>query len=347
MQRICSTLQQNGYAVKLIGRRSKKSSPLSLQIFKQKRLRCFFDSGPLFYAEYNCRLFFYLLFQRADAICAIDLDTIIPVYFASIFRNSKRVYDAHEYFTEMKEIVTRPKIHKVWLAVEKFAVPRFRRGYAVNTFIRNKLEELYKVDYAIVRNLPIYKNVESIDPTNKTFIYQGAVNEGRGFETLIPAMKLVDTQLEIYGKGNFFENVQELIVKNGLEDKIKLMGNVLPEKLQELTPHMFAGIMIVENCGLSLYYSLANKFFDFMMAGIPQICIDFPEYRAINDQYQFAYMVSDIEKGTLANAMQKLMDDSELYSHLKQNALKARKQLNWQEESKVLLRFYKSLFENG
>ncbi|PZP52698.1 MAG: group 1 glycosyl transferase [Pseudopedobacter saltans] len=310
-------------------------------------MRCFFSSGPLFYVEYNFRLFFYLLFQRSDAICAIDLDTILPVYFISIFRNSRRVYDAHELFTEMKEIVTRPRIHKIWKSIERFAVPRFRFGYTVNTFIQNNLSELYHVNYAIVRNLPFYHEDITADyPTGKIFIYQGAVNEGRGFETLIPSMKYVDAEFQIYGEGNFFDKTRQLIRDNDLEKKVKLMGNVLPEKLQAITPHMFAGIMIVENCGLSLYYSLANKFFDFMMAGIPQICIDFPEYKAINDQYQFAYMIPDIETVTLEGAMNKLICDPILYHQLKNNAMSARKTLNWQQESKILLDFYKSLFEN-
>lgn len=348
MHRICSTLQQNGYEVQLIGRRSIHSKSLSSQVFQQKRIGCVFSCGALFYAEYNIKLFFYLLFQRADAVCAIDLDTILPVYFACAYRRFTRVYDAHEYFTQMKEVITRPRVYKFWLTIEKFTVPRFHQGYTVNTYIRNKLAELYNVNYSVVRNLPFYEETKPIHiAKKKIFIYQGAVNKGRGFETLIPAMKYVDAALHIYGKGNFFEKVKELISENGVEDKVKLMGNVLPEQLKSVTPEMFAGIMIVENCGLSLYYSLANKFFDFMMAGIPQICIDFPEYKAINDQYHFAYMIPDTESKTLADAMEKLMIDDTLYRQLQAGCLVAREQLNWEKESKILLDFYNSLFQNG
>ena len=349
MQRICNTLQQNGYEIVLIGRSSRSSKPLSTQLFQQKRIRCFSNAGPLFYIEYNIKLFFYLLFKRTDAICAIDLDTILPVYFSSICRNTKRLYDAHEYFTQMKEIVSRPTIHKIWLTIGKFAVPRFQYGYTVNTFIRNKLQELYGVQYVIVRNLPYFEKIESQQKNSvkKKFIYQGAVNEGRGFETLIPAMKNVDAELYIYGKGNFYEQTKQLIKDYNLEDKVFLKGNLLPEELKRITPEMYAGIMIVENCGLSLYYSLANKFFDFMMAGIPQICIDFPEYKAINDNYQFAYMIPDIEMGTLSTAMNKLLTDKELYQQLQRNCIVARKELNWEKESQVLLDYYSTIFKNG
>jgi hypothetical protein len=86
----------------------KEKGRLSLtpQAFKQKRLNCFFEKGFLFYTEYNLRLFFFLLFQKADIICAIDLDTILPVYFVTALKKQKRVYDAHELFTEQKEVIT-------------------------------------------------------------------------------------------------------------------------------------------------------------------------------------------------------------------------------------------------
>src|SRR6476469_7127440 len=132
MIRICSTLEHAGYDVLLIGRTLSTSRALQPLPFRQKRLCCFFNKGKLFYAEYNLRLFFYLLFVKADLIGAIDLDTILPVLFVSKIRNSKRIDDAHELFCEMKEIVTRPTIYKTWKRIERFAVPHFRNGYTVN-----------------------------------------------------------------------------------------------------------------------------------------------------------------------------------------------------------------------
>ncbi|QES91014.1 glycosyltransferase family 4 protein [Rhizosphaericola mali] len=342
MQRICGTLQDNGYDVLLIGRENKKSPQLSPQIFKQKRLHCFFNKGFLFYGEYNIRLFFYLMSIRTDVYCAIDLDTILPVYFVSIFKNTKRVYDAHEYFTEQKEIVTRPLVHRVWLTIEKFAVPRFPKGYTVNQSLSHFFYQKYKVEYKVVRNLPKFYALEKVEKEDY-IIYQGALNEGRGFETLIPAMQYVNKPLRIYGKGNF-ETKAKYIVKNlGLENKVFFMGNIAPEALNEATIKAFAGIMIVENTGLSLYYSLANKFFDYMMAEIPQICIGYPEYRTINDQYNFAYLIDNIEINTLTNSLNKLSNNIELYKELKENCSNSKKELNWEKESTILIDFYKNM----
>jgi hypothetical protein len=95
MIRICTSLANAGYDVMLVGRKMKASLPLTVQPFKQKRLFCFFEKGKLFYAEYNIRLFFYLLFKQMDCISAIDLDSILPCYFISRIKKITRVYDAH------------------------------------------------------------------------------------------------------------------------------------------------------------------------------------------------------------------------------------------------------------
>ena len=296
------------------------------------------------YAEYNFRLFLYLLFVKADLFCAIDLDTILPIYFASKIRGKKRVYDAHELFTEQKEIVTRPAIQKIWLRVEKFAIPKFLHGYTVNNFIAEEFKRRYGVDYGIVRNLPQYKaGIPSQAEQPPFIIYQGAVNEGRSFETLVPAMATVIGKLVVCGEGNFFNQLKSLINKHDLANKIELRGYVSPGELAALTPKATVAVMLFENNGLNQYYSLANRFFDYIMAGIPQVCVDFPEYKKLNDQYHVAYMIPDTQVKTIAEALNNLLNDTVLYSNLKENCLKAREVLNWEHEEKVLVAFYKTL----
>src|SRR5262245_43375091 len=92
MIRIAGSLASAGYEVVLVGANSGKSLPLVPREFKQKRLSLFFSKGKLFYFEYNLRLFLFLLFQQADLLCAIDLDTILPVYLVSVIKGTKRVY---------------------------------------------------------------------------------------------------------------------------------------------------------------------------------------------------------------------------------------------------------------
>ena len=346
MQRICTSLAKNGYAVLLVGRKLKTSIPLKEEPFEQQRLNCFFTKGFSFYLEYNFRLFVFLLLTRFDAVCAIDLDTILPCYFISTIKNKKRVYDAHELFTEQKEIVTRPFIHKIWLAIEKFTVPKFNHGYTVNGFIKDEFRKRYNVKYEVVRNMPVLStlNEDVKNQSTKFFIYQGAVNEGRGFETLIPAIKQVACKLVICGKGNYFNQLQQLIVENNVEDKIDLKGYLTPEELKQFTPQATFGLTLFEPVGLNQYQSLSNRFFDYIMAGIPQVCVGYPEYKKINDEFNVALLVADTEINSLVLALNNLLINDVLYKELKQNCLKARLELNWNTEEKKLIELYNKVF---
>lgn len=344
MHRICGTLAQNGFNVLLIGRKLKTSQPLAQKIFTEKRIACFFNNGFGFYAEYNFRLFWFLIFTKANIFCAIDLDTILPVLFASAIKRKKRVYDAHELFTEQKEIVTRKSVHTFWLAIEKFAVPKFYFGYTVNDFIANEFNKRYKVDYVVIRNLPLLTVLPEQKSETKFIIYQGAVNEGRSFETLLPAMKNVNAKLVICGSGNFFDKAKRIVKDNKLEDKIEFRGMLSPAALQELTPKAYIGIMIFENKGLNQYQSLSNRFFDYIMACVPQLCVNYPEYKKINDKYRIAYIIDDVKEQTIANALNELLTDEKLYNRLRENCIAARKKLNWQNEEQKLLSFYNNTF---
>jgi glycosyltransferase involved in cell wall biosynthesis len=354
MIRICTTLARQGYTVTLVGRKLKHSAPLQQQLFKQKRLYCFFTKGVSFYAEYNLRLFFWLLFQKVTCICAIDLDTILPCLLASQLKGTKRVYDAHELFCEMKEIVTRPSRYKMWKWIERFTVPKFNYGYTVCEPIAKEFEQMYGVKYEVVRNVPFVKSYElsvtgyappstlNLQPLT-FFLYQGAVNEGRSFETLIPAMKHVDVPLHIYGDGNFMEQTKSLIAQNKLQDKVVLKGKIKPAELKNITSEAYAGITIFENNGLSNYLSLANRFFDYIQAGVPQLCMDYPAYRKINEEYEVALLIADTKEETIANGLTRLLNDTELHERLKANCLQAAAVLNWQEEEKIVINFYKKL----
>ncbi|GEO08570.1 hypothetical protein SAE01_10660 [Segetibacter aerophilus] len=296
------------------------------------------------YLEFNLRLFLHLLFISTDCYVSIDLDTIIPNYFASVLRKKKRVYDAHELFTELKEIVIRPTIQKAWLKIERFAVPKFTHGYTVNEFIAAELARKYRVEYGVVRNLPKLMKAEVDGKEDRLIIYQGAVNEGRSFETLIPAMKDVDAKMIICGDGNFFNQVIELIKKEGVEEKVELLGMVPPDELKKITPTARVAVMLFEGTGLNQYQSLANRFFDYIMAGVPQVCVNYPQYKILNEQYNVASLISDTSPATIAHALNNVLDDDVYYNTLRNNCLIAREDLNWQNEEKILLDFYERLF---
>ena len=345
MQRICTSLSNDGYSVFLIGRKIKGHPLPEKTPYQTQLLQCFFSRSVLFYVEYNLRLFFYLITQKIDVICAIDADTLLPCLFYSKLKNIKRVYDAHEYFSEQKEIVTRRRIQIIWQLIEKWCVPQFKNGYTVNDILQTKFQQNFGVKYSVIRNLPILSTHLPPKPASvndKIILYQGSVNHGRCFETLIPAMKQVPAVLWIIGTGNFYAEVQAMIKAHRLEDKIKLLGPMLPEKLITITPTAYFGITLFEAKGFNQTNSLANRFFDYIMAGIPQICVNYPAYAAIQQKYTVAYLVNDTNENTLAAAMNNLLSDAVLYTQLQQQCIIARKELNWQKEEIKLLSFWRS-----
>jgi len=82
------------------------------------------------------------------------------------------------------------------------------------------------------------------------------------------------------------------------------------------------------------------------MAGVPQVCVNYPEYKAINDKYGIACLINNTNAETIATALNNLLVKDVYYKRLQQNCLQAREELNWEAEEKVLINFYNIIFSN-
>ena len=358
MQRIAGSLARAGYRVLLVGWQRPASVPLGAQPYAQHRLRGWFQSGKLFYLEYNLRLLFFLLGQRAAAWGCADLDAALPTWLRARLGGQPFIYDAHELFTEVPEVVARPRVQRAWQGVADFIVPRARLRYTVGPALARLFEARHPgCPFSVIRNVPPSSEPDLDEgqqvPTNKhqsTLLYQGALNVGRGLAELLDAMPLVPARLVICGEGDCSAALRAQAARLGLlaSGQVEFRGYVLPAALRQLTAQATVGIMLLENTGLSYYYSLANKFFDYVQAGIPQLCIDFPEYRALNAQYEVAELVPDLRPATLAAALARLLPGGHPgphYQRLAANCARARAEWNWAEEQKTLLQLYDNLLK--
>lgn len=347
MIRICNALHNAGYQVLLIGKERPDSQPLIPQAFDTKRIRVKPMQGKKMYALYWIQLFFCLLKTKADIFCATDLDSIIPIYYASKWRRKKRVYDGHELFTEMKEVITRPREKKMWDWIEKKYLPQFPHGYTIGEAYSEYFHEKYGLSYQVVRNATQCTHLQRIPTQEKFILYQGAVNEGRCFEQLLPAMQWVRHPLIICGKGNFFEQAKSIVKQLKLEEKVTFMGYIPPQQLKEFTLKAQVGITLFDGISLSNELSMANRYFDYMHAQVPQLCMNFIEYRRVNRQFEIAYLI-DAPPSTkeIATALNRLMEDTEYHQRLQDNCQKARAVYNWENEVKTLLKFYDDLLNH-
>ena len=357
MHRICTSLQKNGYEVVLVGRKLKQSLPFQEHSFQQKRLQCFFNKGKFFYLEYNIRLFFYLLTTSFDIVCSIDLDTILAGYSVARLKSKKCVYDAHEYFTEVPEVVHRPTTKRIWEMVAHSIIPRVHAAYTVSNSIAEEFSKIYNVDFKVVRNIPFkYQIVDDkvlntitekyqleINKTTTTLLYQGALNEGRGIEELIEAMlQLEHHQLWIAGEGDLSQILRNQVNELKLNDKIQFLGFVQPTDLVLITRLADVGLNLLQNKGLSYYYSLANKTFDYIQSEIPAIHMAFPEYQFLNKKYGIGILIKNLQTSTILDAIQQLSDDT-FYQQIVDNCKQTKELLNWEEEEKKLFSVYENL----
>jgi glycosyltransferase involved in cell wall biosynthesis len=348
MQRICQSLRKAGHEVMLIGRHLPQSKPLTVQPFEQKRLPCFFTKGKLFYLEYNIRLFFFLLFSSWDVVCGVDLDTILPALWAARLRRRRCVYDAHEYFTEVPEVVHRPRTKAIWERVAGYAIPRVDGAYTVCRSLAEIFQERYGKSFGVVRNLPLRKAAPVMFPSQPPFVvlYQGALNEGRGLETLIQALPLLPEgiQVQLVGEGDCSESLRALAQSLDLQaPRLQFLGYVLPKDLPAITAKAHLGYNVLEHRGLSYYYSLANKFFDYAQSGIPSLNSYFPEYRYHLAEFQAGLMMEELSPEAIAEKILLLYKNQGLYQRLQVQALRAAEVWNWEAEEARLLEMYKDL----
>ncbi len=346
MQRIAGVLTKNGYQVKLVGRRRKFSIPLDKMPFEQHRISCFFEKGKLFYLEYNLRLFWYLLFSKASVYAAVDLDTLLPCTLVAKLKGRKLVFDAHEYFTEVPEVTERPVIKAIWQMVADVCIPRVDKAYTVGVGLANLFSKQYGIQFETILNVPDYVKPDSEGEREAEIpliIYQGALNEGRGLPQLIRAMQQVNAKLVLAGEGDLSSFLRHLVAELKLDTKVNFTGFIKPKDLPAFTKKATIACNLLEPKGLSYQYSLANKFFDYMHAGIPQLCADFIEYRQINQKYNIA-LPCNCEVNEIALNLNKLLSDKHLYQQMEQNCAMAAQVYNLQQEEKKLLNIYQQLF---
>lgn len=351
VDKVCNFLTRNGFDVTLVGRRYGDTATLAPRAYKTKRLRLLFRRGCLFYAEYNIRLFFYLLFHHFDLYVANDLDTLLPNFLISRLKRKRIVYDSHEYFCGELSIADRPFVKHVWQSIERFCFPKLKDVITVSQSIVEQYEQEYGIRPHLVRNIPpkatppLTENRASLHlPEDKRIvILQGnGLNEGRGGEELVDAMRFVDEEaiLLIVGNGTAIPLLKEKVKLLGLTDRVVFVPRVTPEKLYNYTCLSDIGIALDRDLSMNLRFSLPNKLFEYIKAGIPVVASNLIERARIIRQYQVGLIVENAQPESIAVTINNLLNDKLLYDRLKANCQIAAEELCWENEEKVLEQIY-------
>jgi glycosyltransferase involved in cell wall biosynthesis len=143
--------------------------------------------------------------------------------------------------------------------------------------------------------------------------------------------------LRLAGEGDLSEMLRARALELGLGERVQFLGFVKPADLPALTDQAWLGLNLLENRGLSYYYSLANKFFDYVQARVPVLTMDFPEYHALNTEHEVAVLLPDLDPGGIAAAIRQLWEHPEAYERLQNNCSQARQKWTWEQEKAVLI----------
>lgn len=341
VHRTCTVLQELGYDVLLVGRILPGSMPLE-RSYRTRRMRLFFRNGPFFYAEYNFRLFLLLLFSRSTLLFSNDLDTLLPNYLAARIRRKKLVYDSHEYYTEVPELMARPRVRAVWSAIECWVFPRLKNVITVNKSIATAYQERYGITVRVVRNIPMPRHLApapsrrelGLPQGKRILVLQGAgINVDRGAEEAVLAMReLPECMLLVIGGGDAWPVLQALVKEHRLEERVQLLGRMPYERMMDHTRNADLGLTLDKDTNLNYRFSLPNKLFDYLHAGIPVLATDLPEVAGIVRAYDCGIVLPHAGPTEVAAAVSGLFADTDRWNALRANATFAARELNGEKE---------------
>lgn len=348
-----ASLQKAGFAVTVYGRKTKKTNTLATD-YKLISIEPIFHKKVWFYAIFNIKLFFHLLFSKTDVFYANDLDTLTANGLAATIRRKPLIYDSHEYFTEVPEIQNKPTVKKVWKFLERMWIKKCDMVLTVSPSIAQILKETYQLkEVHVVRNLP----AEKIEITPKTkaeigviedvflIVLQGAgINIDRGGEELVEAMTMVENAvLLIMGGGDAWELLKSMVKKHNLEDKVIFKSKMPFRQMMQYTAAAQVGVSLDKDTNLNYRYSLPNKIFDYAMAGVPIIASNLVEVRKVIEHFEVGLIVDNVTPKHIAAAITHLQQHPEKLMAFKANTKSLVNTLTWESDFKVIIEKIKNI----
>lgn len=355
VNRTAFTLKEMGMEVTLVGRCLPDSLPVSDRPYAVHRFRLWKNKGPLFYALFNLRLFFFLLFKKADLLYANDLDTLPANFLIARLKGIKIIYDSHEYFTCVPELVNRPMVQSVWKKLERFLLPKVSEWITVNDSIAALYKKEYGKDFHVIRNVPTKRGVPTIavkrsdwkiPEDKKVFLFQGAgINVDRGAEEAVEAIsEMSDAVLLFIGGGDVTGSLKRVVDERKLSSKIFFIPKQPMDQLMAYTQLADFGLSLDKSNNLNYLYSLPNKLFDYIHAGLPVLVTALPEVERIVVQYDIGMTVSSPEPHLLSQAMEAMIRSPRI-GEWKENLKFAAAELCWENEKKELIELVRNVID--
>jgi glycosyltransferase involved in cell wall biosynthesis len=271
------------------------------------------------------------------------------------------VYDSHEFEIGRNTGTKRNKLTKFTISrLEKFLIKKCAFSIMVNDSIADEVQRIHKLKEKpiIVRNIPAYWDVdeeickkrkeefcEKLGLPMDTFLvmYHGGVMPGRGIENLLKAIQRnINVATVILGNGEkeYIEKLKHMVEELQISERVLFHCAVNIDILWQYVGAADIGMVTIPAVSKSYYYMLPNKFFENIQSLTPIIGSDFPEIRRIIKGYNIGLCVNPERIDEIANAIEEMRKNREMYSWFKRNLKYAKDELCWENERNVLEEAY-------
>ncbi|MDO4811185.1 MAG: glycosyltransferase [Eubacteriales bacterium] len=294
---------------------------------------------------------------KADIISCHNIVSLAVAYFTYAFRKNKPkfIYDSHEF--ELKKKPRNIIIYSFIKSLEFFLLKKSSLTIMINDGIADEVAKIHKLDYprVVVRSTPDYWNIDSSvsDEMHREFcdklgvsgdsfiiMYHGKLCRYRGIEEICKAMSMVpDIYLVTVGD---YANSRYKTAFESMVNQYQISSRILQypaQPLCELWKYVSAadcGIVMNNTDNPNYIYALPNKFFENIQSMAPIICSDSVEMARIIRQYDIGILSPSGDAEKLAENIEKMRTDKELYRKFKFNLVKAKDELCWEKEKEKL-----------
>jgi len=311
---------------------------------------------PLCFYDFYKRSLLLNIEEPSDIYHGHDLHTVPTAYKTAKRTNSKVIYDAHELYTEMSGLKSIER--KLYTFIERKYAPKVNALITVNESIATELKSRYalKEKPSIIFNCPevsnniihtdndVLREKLNLPSTTKIILYQGGFSINRGLFNLIKSAQYISKGVVVFmGWGKIENELKNEVKKLNLEDKVIFTPGVPQNELLNHSKSAEVGVIPYQFVGLNNYYTSPNKLFEYINASVPIAGSDFPELKRVIDKYDIGETFDPEDPKSIAEAVNKILDNSEHQKTLKENTKFAAADFTWEKEEKKLLEIYKIL----